>query len=286
MSAARLRYWQRTALVESSTEADGQRRFGFRDLVTLRALVGLIESGVPLRRIRESVQTLSETFPDLEQPLRALRVWGEGSVVARHEGALVQPDGQLVLDFEGPKGDGRDVASLRPSEPGRPHEPGGGPVAARRISAAEHFERGCELDGVPATLAEAAASYRRAIELDPDFADAHCNLGTLHFNQGRRDLAKACYERALQADPDHLEANFNLGSLLEEQGRREGALHHYKLALQANPCFPDAHLNLALLYEKLGLHRNARQHWRRYLGLVPEGPWAEVARQRLRTRQD
>jgi tetratricopeptide (TPR) repeat protein len=272
VSPARLRYWERTALVRPSVETGGQPAFGFHDLVTLRALVALVERGVSLQRIRGSVQALSAAFPDLDQPLRALRVWGKGQVVARHGGALIQPDGQLVLDFDEPGGPAREVAAL----PQQAEE-----VAAASRSAAEWFERACELDGAPATLGEAEAAYRRALDADPAFADAHCNLGTLYFNQGRRDLARECYERALAEEPDHLEANFNLASLLEEQGRREGALHHYKCALRANPAFAEAHLNLALLYEKLGLHRKAREHWRRYLGLVPDGAWAEVARQRL-----
>lgn len=270
VSPARLRYWERTALVRPSGETDGQPAFGFHDLVTLRALVALVERGVSLRRIRGSLEALSAAFPDLDQPLRSLRIWGKGKVVACHGGALIQPDGQLVLDFEGPRAVEREVAALRQeAESPAPRSP------------AEWFERACELDGAPATLAEAEEAYRKALEADPTFADAHCNLGTLHFNQGRRDLARDCYERALAEAPDHLEANFNLASLLEEQGRREGALHHYKRALRANPGFAEAHLNLALLYEKLGLHRKAREHWRRYRGLVPDGAWAEVARQRL-----
>jgi tetratricopeptide (TPR) repeat protein len=78
-----------------------------------------------------------------------------------------------------------------------------------------------------------------------------------------------------------VEANFNLGNLLEEAGQREAALIHYKIATREDPLFPDAQLSLALLYEKLGLRRKAKEHWRRYLQLVPEGSWAEVARQHL-----
>ena len=69
--------------------------------------------------------------------------------------------------------------------------------------------------------------------------------------------------------------------MLEEGGRDEAALVHYRTAARTDPTFPDVQLNLALLYERIGLPRRAREHWRRYLGLKPEGTWAELARRRL-----
>ncbi len=50
---------------------------------------------------------------------------------------------------------------------------------------------------------EAEASYRRAIELDPNFAEAHYNLGCLLHLHGRTDEAIACHQAALTADPSH-----------------------------------------------------------------------------------
>ena len=49
--------------------------------------------------------------------------------------------------------------------------------------------------------------YLESLELDPDFADAHVNLGFIH--QGSLDLAVAIghYERALELDPTNSTAN-------------------------------------------------------------------------------
>jgi tetratricopeptide (TPR) repeat protein len=277
ISPARLRYWERTELVSRSALTNDQPAFGFRDLVCIRTILALLEGGIPLRRIRRSVDRIRERIPELDQPLGALRVWLEGSnrVVVRHQGALLEPDGQLVLDFELAPPSGDDVAPL--------------PLPTRRMTAQdvdfatalEWFERGCQLDSSPETLEEAIRAYRSALQVDPQFADAHCNLGTAHYNRGERDRARACYEEALRHDAEHVEANFNLGNLLEEAGRREAALSRYKIAIRADPFFPDAQLNLALLYEKFSLRRKAKEHWRRYLQLVPEGSWSDIARQHL-----
>jgi protein O-GlcNAc transferase len=51
-------------------------------------------------------------------------------------------------------------------------------------------------------LDEAVACYRRALELKPDYAEAHNNLGNALKDQGKLDEAVACYRRALELKPD------------------------------------------------------------------------------------
>lgn len=273
LSRARLRYWQRTQLIPASPGDERQPTFGFRDLVCIRTVMALLDRGVPVRRIRRSVARIRERLPEIERPLDSLRVWVDGSdrVVVRHEGSLFEPDGQLVLDLELAPARRDDVLPLRP------------PASAERdpTSALEWFEVGCRLDADPARQEEAIDAYRRALACDPDFADAHCNLGALHQQRGDRAAARGCYEAAVGADGGHVEARFNLAGVLEEEGRDEAALVHYRAAARSDPTFPDAQLNLALLYDRIGLARRAREHWRRYLALRPEGTWAELARKRL-----
>jgi tetratricopeptide (TPR) repeat protein len=268
-----LRTFERMDLVRPAHGQGEAASFDFRDLLCVRALVALLDRGVSMRRIRRSVERVREHWPELERPLGALQL-EEGTaerLVVRHRGTLLDPDGQLLLDFAGGSAaEAKPVAAL-------PAAPATGPS-----SALEWFERGCQLDIEDGTLPEAIEAYRRALELDPTLADAHCNLGTAHYNRGDRDAARAGYEAALEQYPSHREANFNLANLLEEAGRREAAIHHYKRAVAADPCFADAHLNLALLYEKIGIPRRGREHWRRYLQLAPDGTWAEIARQRMR----
>lgn len=279
VSRRRVRYWERTALLDPSHPdpqqtafgfREGLREYGFRDLVTVRSIVGLLERGIPLRRIRRSADALRERYPDLE-PVSALRPWEDSPrVVLHYDGAWMEPDGQLVLDFV------RDAApaGVEPLAGRRDDE--------RRLRAArEWFERGCELDVDPGGFADAIDAYRRAIELDPGHADAHCNLGSVFFNQGRREQARLCFERAVELQPFHVEAHLNLGTYWEDAAADERALGHYRQALESDPLFPDVHVSMALVYEKLALRRTARAHWRRYLQLDPSGSWAGVARKRL-----
>ena len=270
VSPRRLRYWERTELVGASPRSGSKTAFDFRDLVIVRSLVGLLQGGVSLRRIRKGLDAVRTHLPEVD-PLGSLRAWGTPPrVVVRCEGRLMEPDGQLLLDFSGAS-DAR-VASLPPA----------GAFSERLAS--QWFERGCELDGERASYAEAARAYERAIEVDPGYADAHCNLGSVRYNQNRRDEARRCFERAIELFTGHVEANLNLGALCEEDGRNERALRFYRAALESNPLVADTHVSLALLYEKLELRRTALAHWKRLLQLDPSGHWADVARRRLSDR--
>jgi tetratricopeptide (TPR) repeat protein len=268
VSPSRLRAWSRTEFV--SARAAQAQSFAFEDLVRLRAIVGLVARGVSVRRIRATLARIQQRMPELREPVAALRMWGDNvrRVIARDGDALVEADGQLLLDFDAERA-APEVAAIAPAGEER-----------RPQSAFEWFERGCMLDAQAGKHAEALTAYRHALELSPDFADAWCNLGTVHFQRSDRAEAKRCYERALEADAEHLESNFNLANLLDDEGRRETALHHYKTAVRIDPRFADARLNLALLYDRLGLRRLGREQWRAYLGLVPSGSWAELARER------
>ena len=88
------------------------------------------------------------------------------------------------------------------------------------------------------------ASYRRALELKPDFAEAHNNLGGAFKEQGRLEEADACFRRALELKPDYVEAHSNLGSVFKDQGRLEEAIACYRRALELKPDFAEVHSNL------------------------------------------
>jgi tetratricopeptide (TPR) repeat protein len=274
VSPARLRYWERTALLSAGNSGGAEPAYRFGDLVTVRSVLDLLAQGVPLRRIRRGVEAVRSRLPDVEEPLRALRKGPEGSrrLVVRHGDHMMEPDGQLLFEFV--DGDATSGESAAPAAPTA--------WQAQAWRKAElWFERGCALDSDRATYAEAIDAYEQAIDAAPDFADAYCNLGSVYFNQGRRTPARESFGRALSIDPGHLEANLNLATLEEEVGRDAVALRHYRTALEADPLHADTHVSVALLYEKLRARGKALQHWRRYLQLDPAGLWADIARRHL-----
>ena len=59
-------------------------------------------------------------------------------------------------------------------------------------------------------LAEAQQIYRQILEIKPDSAEAHVNLGNLLKEQGQLQQAVACYQRALAINGNLAEAHNNL----------------------------------------------------------------------------
>jgi tetratricopeptide (TPR) repeat protein len=277
--------------------SNAEEGYGFRDLVVLRAILSLLDKGIPLQRIRRNLETLRDRLPDMDDPAAALRLLDEESdrLVVSHDGRLEEASGQLLLEFVSESSSAQEsVASLAEFEPDATRASGRGPFAevgsnanaANSQNAVEWFERGCELDAEESKWVEAIEAYETALEIAPDYADAYCNLGAVRYNQGQRAEARRAFEACLEREADHVEANFNLANVLEEEGDDGAAMAHYRRALAADPLYPDLHINLALLYEKIGRTRPACDHWRRYLQLDPRGSWAEVARLRLQRESD
>ena len=80
--------------------------------------------------------------------------------------------------------------------------------------------------------------FREALRLDPDYAQAHNNLGAMLQLAGQFDEALDHYRRALALRPDNLEARSNLAQLLSRQGRAAEAADQFKVALAVKRRIP------------------------------------------------
>ena len=58
-----------------------------------------------------------------------------------------------------------------------------------------------------AELSEALLHYEKAVELRPDYADGHYNLGNLLLRQGKIDKAITEWEKTVSIQPDDAEAH-------------------------------------------------------------------------------
>ena len=70
---------------------------------------------------------------------------------------------------------------------------------------------------------EALEQYRKALELQPSYAEAHNNLGLLLARRGQLDEAIAQFQKALEANPTSREIRNNLGAALASHKRNPGA---------------------------------------------------------------
>jgi tetratricopeptide (TPR) repeat protein len=91
----------------------------------------------------------------------------------------------------------------------------------------------------------AEASYRRAIDADPNQLEGYGKLAGLYTRQGRANEVIATYEAALAKNPKSGELHLVLGTLNEAQGRIDAAMTHYEKAIELNPDLAAAKNNLA-----------------------------------------
>ncbi|MFY9560592.1 MAG: tetratricopeptide repeat protein [Terriglobales bacterium] len=258
-----LQAWEKAALV---TVAE---RYSFFDLLQVKKIRDLCAKRVRPAVIRQSLEAMQKQVAGMENPLLEAGAYQSGRRVAfRHQGRLLEPiAGQFMFDFSTQE---RVVAS--PSHTG---------PELVVTDVATLFARGIALEEEPRTQDEAIAVYTKVLEMDPNHAAAHINLGTLYYNRQEYSAAEKHYRSAIEIDPRYALAYFDLGNVLDETGRVQEAIATYKTAIQLAPTYADAHYNLALAYEKIREPRKALQHWRTYVKLDTAGPWAVHAKHQI-----
>jgi tetratricopeptide (TPR) repeat protein len=119
-------------------------------------------------------------------------------------------------------------------------------VAGSPRSAEAHHRLGrvMQLQG---EWAEAAASYRRALEIDPEYVAALIGQGEVEAQLGRHDSALQRLDDAIEIDPHQAEAHLAEGRVLEAQGKIDEALAAYFRSLELEPNSPAVSLRVATL---------------------------------------
>ena len=113
-------------------------------------------------------------------------------------------------------------------------------------------------------LEEAAATYRRCIEINPFSAWSYHNLGEVWSRIGDEKEAIAAYNKAIELNPNSAWSLNNMGELLARQGLLNKAIKCYRLAINKNPNYYEFYNNIGqaflqrkLLDEAVGFYKKA-----------------------------
>lgn len=101
-------------------------------------------------------------------------------------------------------------------------------------------------------FAAAEREYKRAIELNPDYAAAHHRYGLFLWAMERHGEGNAELEHARELDPLSAIIHSDSGLPFYSMGQQEKAIEFFKKAIEIEPDFRVAHYNLARSYSFMG----------------------------------
>jgi len=135
--------------------------------------------------------------------------------------------------------------------------------------ALQHYNLGVKLHKL-GKLDEAEVSYKKAIELKPNYFQAHNNLGSTLQKIGKLDESEASYKKAIKFKPDFVQAHNNLGLTLQKIGKLDEAEASFKQAMKFRPDIPEIYNNLGNLLKDIGRFEDAKANYKKAIELKPD----------------
>lgn len=130
-----------------------------------------------------------------------------------------------------------------------------------------------------AQWAEAESSLLRALNINPRAVVAQTSLGEVYRRQERYQDAERILSEALRVDNDSWQGHFTLGRVYFAQGNLQKAGQHIARTIELKPNFADARLIAGNIFLQAGLRPNAIVEYEEYLRLAPTGEFAPRIRQ-------
>jgi tetratricopeptide (TPR) repeat protein len=149
----------------------------------------------------------------------------------------------------------------------------------QEIGDALHTAVGFEVRGTRALDAgkwdEAAALFRRGLEVAPRDPTLHQNLGTALVLGGNVPGALAAFQEASRLSPGYAKPHFSIGVLMAESGRDAEAIQRFSDAVKYDPQMVNARFSLAETLRRAGQPGASLPH---YEEIVKGDPGASQAR--------
>jgi len=119
-------------------------------------------------------------------------------------------------------------------------------------------------------LDQSIEAYKRALAIEPDYANAHYNMGVTLQEQGKLEEAIKAYDKALAIKPDYAQAYFNMGNVFKNQGKLEEAIEAYNKAQAIKPDYAEAYNNMGVALKDQGKPEEAIEIYKKILSIKPD----------------
>lgn len=125
----------------------------------------------------------------------------------------------------------------------------------------------------------AEREYRRAIELNPNYATAHQYYAELLGSLGRTEEALAEIRRARELDPLSLIINRTYGVILFQSRQYDEALAQLNETVELDSSFPSVHYNLGFVQQFKGNYAESAEEFAKWRELGGDAQGAALARE-------
>lgn len=110
----------------------------------------------------------------------------------------------------------------------------------------------------------AILDFTKAIDINPEYAEAYYNRGTAYSDQGLYDKAILDFTKAIEKNSEYAEAYYNRGNAYAEKGQYEQAITDYTGTIKITPGFAEAYYNRGNAFMlKSGDKVNACPDWKK-----------------------
>jgi DNA-binding transcriptional MerR regulator len=277
-----IRGWERAGLVQPVKRVHRLPYFDFQEVSSARRLSELLQAGVPREEIERSLKSIPGVATGERRPFEQLEILArDRKVVIRDRHGLRDPRGQRLLTF-----DSDDATPPETEDEGDTEEFTTISFLEARQHALDAERRDWLVEGCrhadEGELAAAIEAFRIALMFEPQNPEVHFQLGDALYRKGRVHAALERFYAAAELDHDYLEAWTQIGALHRELGEPEAARDAFAVAIDIHEDSPEVQFQMAETLAELGRTDEAIPHWEAYLEFEQRGPWAELARRRIR----
>jgi tetratricopeptide (TPR) repeat protein len=132
---------------------------------------------------------------------------------------------------------------------------------------------------------EAIRHFQEALNILPDYAEAHFQLANLLASQKRFQEANKHFDAALRISPEYASAHNSYGTALRLQGKDAEAIQQYAEAVRISPNYTEARFNLGEAQLRSGKIEEAIRQFTEVLRLKPDFEPAAQSLARAKQKQ-
>jgi tetratricopeptide (TPR) repeat protein len=113
--------------------------------------------------------------------------------------------------------------------------------------------------------------FLRSLELNPDYTEAHSDIGTAYFQKDQFDSAEFHFKRVLELNPAHYNAGFNLAMLFYKKQQFRDAITYYQKTIRIDSAYDiTVWYNMGVCYARTKQYDSSVWSMKKVIAVAPQ----------------